>query len=289
MKELKRIMLVALAVITLTMTGAAEAQAATKKPGNVKNIEETKVTESSIAFKFKKVKGAEKYQIRLYNAEFGRKKRAYQIQNEKNPTSLWTKGKVKDLVQEYETKKTKFTIKNLKCGIYAIKIRAVKGNQYGKWALQFIHTYYEGAQYPGISTATGKALEKEYDDWKKAVIKEYKENWNIGICDREIKCISNSGYLPTDPNNVTKAELAQIYKRGFGTDVEVYQIIKDLNKDMGIPCEIVKDIRTLGGLIKPIDYKQYVLLDLKNSKALYLSPTSTFICGLERSDYADYQ
>ena len=58
-KLMKKAMLAVLVIAAAATIQTTEAQAA-KKPGQVKNIEETKKTNTSFTFKFKKAKNAKK-------------------------------------------------------------------------------------------------------------------------------------------------------------------------------------------------------------------------------------
>lgn len=292
MKALKRIMLVALAAMALTMTGATEAQAA-KQPGNVANIEETKVTGTSISLKFKKAKNAKKYQIRVYEAKYKRKS-ASAILKETNPTGRYSYTATKKLLKKGETTKTKYTIKGLKSDTGClVKIRAVNGKKYGKWATQFMMSgMSNGIHGPGNSTASGKALEKQYEAHKKWLLKEFRDIWNAGFCDTDIKCISKSEYLPKDPNKFTKAEIHQIYKKGFGSDLEVYQYMMDMNKAAGIRCRIVRDIKVLPSddtTYYEHDLERYALIDLDNKIQLTINSRSTYTTTVDLSTIVDLQ
>lgn len=222
---------------------------AAKKPGQVKNIEEVKATDHSITFKFKKVKGAKSYQIQVYEAtksskvtstttEYGNKRYKYNY--------TWKIGK--KVIKKAETRKNTYTIKGLsQAQNYAVKIRACNGKSYGKWKTQYLNTTYEGVQYPGESTATGENLKRQYEEWKKPSIDSAKKR--IFSCFNpasQIKCIENVCKNIDNPGQYSMDEVYKTYKKGTGTDLEIYHVCMDLCKDAGVKCALKKRLSLTG-------------------------------------------
>lgn len=305
MKALKRIMLVALAAMALTMTGTMEAQAA-KKPREVTKIEATKMgatkrqaakvksgkLEATVSLKFKKAKNAKKYQIRVYEAKIKRKK-ASEIMKEGKGAKLRRYQNTKKLAYKGETRTNKFTVKGLEpYKFYILKIRAVNGKRKGKWATEtFRATGNSGIVYQGDSISNGKELERQYEDWKKYELetrKPDKTDPSILNFDDLIKCTSNVDWLAEDPNNYIKQDVCQTYKRGYGSDVEAYQLIMDICKDVGVRCKIVRN--TYPELQDDGTYKErivegYSLIDLDNGFKLGLKAGGGSSCCTINSKY----
>lgn len=112
-------------MLVLGFTASTTVQAATSKPGVVKNLKKVKANKNSIKISFKKVKGAAGYQILIY---------------QKIPKG--TSSPQTPLVYAKKTKNTTYTIKNLMPGnTYTIKVRAYnKKGVYGKKASVKIKT-----------------------------------------------------------------------------------------------------------------------------------------------------
>ena len=121
MKRLmKKAMLAVLVIAAAATIQTTEAQAA-KKPGQVKNIEETKKTSASFTFKFKKAKNAKKYQVRVYEVK-GVKKSVYIGRGKKSSVIEWQA--TNKLVKKAECTTNKCTITGLEAKLYAVKVRA---------------------------------------------------------------------------------------------------------------------------------------------------------------------
>ena len=223
---------------------------AAKKPGQVKNIEEVKATDKSVTIKFKKVSGAKKYQVQVYET-------IRQPQTKKNADGSRTYSKKwktkKKIFTKLDTKKTKCTIKGLnKSSSYAVKIRAYNGKSYGKWATQYVWTTDQGRRYPGRTTATGDNLKKQYENWKADWISSAKKSadetycfawtilwkYNHSTVARDLKCTKSTDKLVDNPNEYTMEEVYATYKRGYGTDLEIYHLVMDVLKTAGLRCEI---------------------------------------------------
>ena len=118
----KRIIAVAalLTIMTSAIIGVSiskNTMADVNKPGAVKNLKKVKTTKNSIKIKYKKVKGADKYQILIYE----------RVEDDGAPRKT-------PLVYAFDTKKTTYTIKNLVPGCkYTIKVRAWKNGVHGKF------------------------------------------------------------------------------------------------------------------------------------------------------------
>ena len=224
---------------------------AAKKPGQVKNIEEVKATDKSVTIKFKKVSGAKKYQVRVYEATRKLETKKYADES-RTYKYKWTAKK--KIFTKLDTKKTSCTIKGLnKNSSYAVKIRAYNGKSYGKWATQYVWTTSMGIRYPGRTIATGDNLKKQYEGWKAKLIKEAKKdvdkNWclartvlwkcyNSMAVERDLKCTKSTDKLVDNPNEYTMEEVYATYKRGYGTDLEIYHLVMDVLKTAGLRCEI---------------------------------------------------
>ena len=161
-------------ILAFAAANPSSAEAASK-PKQVKNVKVVKTTEGTVKVKFGKVKGAEYYQILIFQAE----------QPTKYPDRLQT-----PLVYAPKTKKTTYTIKHLIGDTpYTVKVRAYKNGQYGKMSkaakcrtkgvknLQYICNsccvrlpYYEG---PGSDKPYGYL--KYSDLHHKAVYEVYSE------------------------------------------------------------------------------------------------------------------
>lgn len=239
---------------------------AAKKPGQVKNIEEVKATDKSVTIKFKKVSGAKKYQVRVYET-------IRQPQTKKNADGSRTysnKWKTKKKIfTKLDTKKTSCTIKGLnKSSSYAVKIRAYNGKSYGKWATQYVWTTSGGIHCPGRTTATGDNLKKQYESWKANWIRiaQKKVDEKSYQCDslgrailniyyfsavaRDLNCTRETKTLVDNPEEYTMEEVYATFKRGYGTDMEIYHLVMDVLKTAGVRCEITYDKDLYYGTLK---------------------------------------
>ena len=245
---------------------------AAKKPGQVKNIEEVKATDNSITIKFKKVKGAKSYQIQVYYGgstkkttstvtQYGDKKYKYKY--------IYRTGK---LAKKTTTKKTTCTIKGIGFKntekLYAVKVRAFDGKNYGKWGVLYVRNTRNGVHTPGKSAATGNNLKKQYEDWKKTILDNAKaKNNSIEVIDscffptRLFKCTENTHNYIEDPGQYSMEEVYQTYKRGYGTDLEIYHLIMDICKDAGLRCDLKKAVSWKG------NYMIYALVSYCPDKA----------------------
>lgn len=229
MKTLITTALLAIMFAVMPISGS-RAEAAAKKPGAVKKIETVKVTKNSIRIKYSKAKGAKEYQITVYNG--------------------------KEKVKSMKSKKTTCTVKDLKPSIqYTIKVCGYNGTAYGKKASAKIYTAdKDGIVGIGRSTATGKALEREYKAWRDSVIKEaedgYVRNSGSGLLNRIAGRADVYGYRCTkavtnyqgNPNQYDRKNVYETYKKGMGTNLELYQLLLDIaNKSGKIECEILED------------------------------------------------
>lgn len=232
MKTLITTALLAIMFAVMPISGS-RAEAAAKKPGAVKKIETVKVTKNSIRIKYSKAKGAKEYQITVYNG--------------------------KEKVKSMKSKKTTCTVKDLKPSIqYTIKVCGYNGTAYGKKASAKIYTAdKDGIVGIGRSTATGKALEREYKAWRDSVIKEVEADYArrgqngpafitlvaskadmiaTNRCDREITNYQGN------PNQYDRKNVYETYKKGRGTNLELYQLLLDIvNKSGKVECEILED------------------------------------------------
>lgn len=283
-KLMKKAMLAVLVIAAAATIQTTEAQAA-KKPGQVKNIEETKKTSASFTFKFKKAKNAKKYQVRVYEVK-GVKKSVYIGRGKKSSVIEWQA--TNKLVKKAECSTNKCTITGLESKLYAVKVRACNGNKYGKWATQFITPAYKGMTFPGKSSATGKLLKTEYNKWKKRLMKDMKEDkveTDDGLLEwigdqfgyfHLIQCIKvHEGYV-ADPNKYTAKELYQTYKTGMGSELDIYHVIMDIYKDLGVPCTIERECMQHPDTGQ-LEYF-YSLVDTKNNMRLSISNKHS-ICG----------
>lgn len=249
----RKIMPAAFILAAAFLLNPVGAQAA-KKPGKVTKLEEVKATDTSITVKFKKVKGAKKYQARVYEADRDREliksKNSY---GDKTLNCKYTWKTKKKLVKKMETKKTTLTVKGLaRNNWYAIKIRAYNGKSYGKWATKYVRATINGIRYPGTSMATGSNLKKQYENWKASIIKEGKEmighnfdsmqDWIFWQLRQpsEFICTESVPQNLTNYNQYSEDELLSTYKNGYGTNLEIYHVIMDFCKDAGVRCEIKK-------------------------------------------------
>lgn len=225
---LKKLMAVVLILAAAFLLNPVGAQAA-KKPGKVTKLEEVKATDTSITVKFKKVKGAKKYQVRLYEASFNW------------GTKKW-KAKTKKLIKKLETKKTTYTIKGLeKAWSYTIKVRACNGKSYGKWATISTCTTVDGVKRPGNTEATKKNLEKQYNTFKAMFVKETKK-YSPSVCDVTgyIDCTKTARGDIAGYASGSKEELLRTYKNGYGTDLEIYHVMADICEKAGVKYAIKK-------------------------------------------------
>lgn len=235
---------------------------AAKKPGQVKNIEEVKATDNSVTIKFKKVSGAKKYQVQVYEANRKLETKKYA---DKSRTYKYKWTAKKKIFTKLDTKKTSCTIKGLNRNrSYAVKIRAYNGKSYGKWATQYVWTTSMGRRYPGRTTATGDNLKKQYENWKadwinsakKSADEKYCFAWTIlwkyrhSTVASDLKCTKSTDKLVDNPNEYTMEEVYATYKRGYGTDLEIYHLVMDVLKSAGLRCEITYDKDLYYGTLK---------------------------------------
>lgn len=122
-KKYKKRVIVVAALLTIMASAiigvsiSKNTMADVNKPGVVKNLKKVKVTKNSIKVKYKKAKGADGYQILIY---------------ERTPSDRYSRQT--PLVYAFTTKKTTYTIKNLMPGCkYTVKVRAYKDGNYGKF------------------------------------------------------------------------------------------------------------------------------------------------------------
>lgn len=170
-KTLRKKIVAMTAVLILAFTCISVAyissvnQAATSKPGVVKNLKKVKATQRSIKIKFNKVKGVKGYQILIYQ------------KIPKGTPSIQT-----PLMYAKKTTKTTYTIKNLAPGYqYTIKVRAYnKNGEYGKFKSIKIKT--TGKQRwelvcnsCGVSVPYYNNGKKGYDKW---MAEHVKAVWN---------------------------------------------------------------------------------------------------------------
>lgn len=221
---------------------------AAKKPGQVKNIEEVKATDKSVTIKFDKVKGAKSYQVEVHIG--GRKHNITSTvtqYGDKKYKCKYTYSVGKKIVKKTTTKKTTCTIKGIGFKntekLYAVKVRAFDGKNYGKWGVLYVRNTRDGVHAPGKSAAVGKNLKKQYEAWKKKVISEAKEEKTarkaIDSCIHQAVLFGCTENIHNDiGNNVqySMEEVYQTYKRGYGTNLEIYCLIADICKDAGFRC-----------------------------------------------------
>lgn len=132
MKNRRSALAVLLLACILALTAAAPSSVeAASRPKQVKNVKVTKTTEGSVKVKFGKVKGAEYYQVLIYQDDvpgmhFDGKVHYKYYNGEKYYLGT-------PLVYAPKTKKTTYTIKHLTGGTkYTVKVRAYKKGKYGK-------------------------------------------------------------------------------------------------------------------------------------------------------------
>lgn len=114
--------LLAVCILALTAADPSSVEAASK-PKQVKDVKVVKTTEGTVKVKFGKVKGAEYYQVLIYQDEVPDR------YDKNGKRRLWGTA----LVYAPKTKKTTYTIKHLTGGTkYTVKVRAYKNGQYGK-------------------------------------------------------------------------------------------------------------------------------------------------------------
>lgn len=218
----RKIMPAAFILAVVFLLAPVSAQAA-KKPGKVTKLEEVKATNTSITVKFKKVKGAKKYQVRVYETKWDRYTKKFKT--------------TKKLIKKLETKNTTCTIKGLEETYwYYIKVRAYNGKSYGKWATVTTSTTIDGVKYPGKTTATGKNLEKQYKKFKAMFVEKESPLDMVSYieCTKEVR-----GDIANYASG-SKEDLLRTYKNGYGSDLEIYQVMADVCKKAGIKCAIKK-------------------------------------------------
>lgn len=221
---------------------------AAKKPGQVKNIEEVKATDKSVTIKFKKVSGAKKYQVQVYEATRERYRKVHNDKQKSRTYSYKWKAK-KKLVTKTDTKKTTCTVKGLKRNSsYIIKVRAYNGKSYGKWNSLGVWTTFKNIKGPGKSAATGDNLKKQYEKWKANFIKEAKEevdgDYYLGRAIMEKFMCTDIGWTNSidtiieNPNEYSMDEVYAVYKNGWASDMEMYHLIMDVCKTAGVDSQI---------------------------------------------------
>lgn len=209
----------------------SRAEAAAKEPAAVKKIETVKVTKNSIQIRYSKAKGAKGYQITVYNG--------------------------KEKVKGMKMKKTACTVKGLKPDVqYTIKVCGYNGKASGKKASAKIYTADKnGIVGIGRSSVTGKALEKEYGAWRDFVIKQAEKKYKTSprhdflyavaseadmIFGR--RCTKEITNYKGNPNKYDKKKVYETYKKGKGTNLELYQLLLDIiNKSGKVECGIFED------------------------------------------------
>lgn len=203
-------------------------------PAPVKKIETMKVTKNSIQIKYSKAKRAKEYQITVFNG--------------------------KEKVKSMKSKKTTCTVKGLKPNVqYTIRVCGYNGKTSGKKASAKIYTAnQEGVVSIGRSTARGKVLEREYKAWRAHVIKEsekiYAKDQQNGsgflayvAMEVEIsgkRCTKEITNYQGNPHQYDRKKVYETYKKGKGTNLELYQLLLDIVNESGrIECEILEDER----------------------------------------------
>lgn len=207
-------------VMTVLTLQPVEAYAAVKKPAQVINLKKKEVTSSSITVKFKKVKKAKGYRVQVYNLKNKLLETKYVTKNSCKISGLVPNFKYKVKVQAYIVTK-----KNKKIYGKASKYLMIKTAKKDK----------NSVFKPGESKNSGEVLQKDYEKWRDAWLKEneveaYETKALLSVC-YEFEVVDTA----TD-------DMYLAYKQGTGSGKAMAKIIVDCCKQLNMKAELITDI-----------------------------------------------